>query len=192
MKSKLDLVYIVDISPKTIDRLLEQVKGFIERDLESYTIGSTDTRVSIIAYDSISKVMLQLHNGVFKNQIKNVVDQISSDMTIEYLDAATESTNLNANVFMSNAVPFFIVFGTDDQKAKQMLAKVKATNSLNTDNLEVILVGMGDRFDKKIVRESVKDETNIFLVDHDQSVDDYVAAIKMAVSLASGNFLKTS
>ena len=192
MKSKLDLVYVVDISPKTTERLLKQVKDFITRDLESYTISPTDTRVSIIVYDSISKVMFQLHSGVSRNQIENVVDQISSDTIIEYMDVAAEYTNLNTNVFMSNAVPVFIVFATDDLKAKQMLAKVKATNSLNTDNLEVILVGMGNRFDKKVVRESVKDETNIFLVDHDQSVDDYVAAIKMAVSLASGNFFLNS
>lgn len=192
MNPNLDLVYVIDISPKTTERLLKQVKDFIKRDLESYNISSTGTRVSIIVYDSLSKVMLQLHNGVSKNHIKVVVDQISSDTTIEYLGVAAEYANLNKNVLISNSVPVIIVFATDDQKAKQMLAKVKATINLNTDKLEVILVGMGSQFDKEIVRESVKDETNIFLVDDDQSVDDYVAAIKMAVSLASGNLLKNS
>jgi len=96
----LDLVFLIDSSGSISFSNFKKVKAFTKRIVESFKIGESQTRVSIINYSMYAQVEISLKNGTNLTSVLKAIDDMPY-LSSKFLSIFSSSNILSITRFLN-------------------------------------------------------------------------------------------
>lgn len=97
----MDLVFVLDNSGSVGKDNFEKVKEFVKRVIDFFNIGVDGTHVSVVTYDTDTRIEFKLNKYFTKNDLRNAVDDIEYNGYLTYTGEALNT--VRQQVLTTNA-----------------------------------------------------------------------------------------
>jgi len=192
ISKKLDLVYAVDVSKATSEQGLEEIQNYIKKDVALYKLSPSDTRVSIVTFDSDSKVLLKPKDGINMENIENAILSLKrsnskADMpkALDFINQKLRSNEWNTD--NRQDVPKTVIFFTSSNTQGVNTIGLKDNSRSTKEKATVIVVGIGDGINPDELDVIATDESNVFMIDVPKDIDGLVNKLKQAIAHSTSN-----
>lgn len=161
----LDLAFAFDGSDSLTEEEFESLKLFATSVVESYNISPLETRVAVLEYSNIPRIISRLTDDTSLTQVVQTIRNIDpsrgiGSVTSEALDKAVR------DVFVSQAgartgVPKALILITHS-KSSSSVPVSQAVQRLRAVGVRVYVVGVGPRVDMRELRSIAAGESTVY------------------------------
>ena len=146
--SPMDVVFVVEGTDKIGRTGFEEIKGFVKRTIDKYSIGEKGTRVALIEYSDSPRTVFGLEKYDTKSLLMKAVSDVSSSRgktadTVKALELAKDTLDIKSGGRPQAAKVIILVTGST-VKEKQNLERVLKETKESNGRLYVIAIGNKD------------------------------------------------
>jgi hypothetical protein len=146
--SPLDIVFVVEGSEEIGRACFVEIKDFVKRTIDKYTIGEKKTRVALVEYSDTPRTVFSLDKYNTKPLLKKAVEDISPSRgktadTTKALELAKDTLDIRSGGRPGAAKVIILVTGST-VRDKQNLERVLNETKESKGHLYVIAIGNKD------------------------------------------------
>ena len=163
-----DLVYVIDTSQTTSESILRIIKDFIRKDIESYKLSPSQTRVAIVTYGLDGNLVLPIEKGINRDEILKSLEKLvvvnSPGKLYKALEVVSSRVFQNYSPDRPSTNRTVVIITTSKSLTSDLSNLGTVSQALRDRNVNIIAVGLGAGVSKLELTQVTGDEQLVIIL----------------------------
>lgn len=174
---------MIDASKETTDSTITEIKDLIKKDLHSYNLSSTHSRIGIVTFASSPNTLIGMRQGVSNGNVKNALENIQISPTTADMKKAFDFIRNSFDWANSGrkSVPQVVVLFTTSPTGNIPPQVIRSANKLK-ETVKLIIIGVGDKLKTSELNKLASDKDYVNVAKRPKDLSNLISGIKKAIA----------
>lgn len=181
--NNMDLLYLVETSKQTTDDTLKEVTDLISKDLPTYKLSSSGSRIGIVAFAAKPNIILALSNGISAENVNDSLENIQISDTNADIEQVLNYVRNSFNWEDSGrkSTPKVVVLFSTSVKGEFPTSLASSANRLK-EIAKVVVVGVGEGLNENELGKIATDKEPSIIAEKPEDLSDLIAKINQRIA----------